>query len=294
MATEKQQDQYFECMDTCDPNEQEETCEEVCVPALDGEAPKVILPEEDKQPDFTGMVDYGHIGVFENFVKWEFCDSVIDSFEFWYNKKYVKGEAAATKVTEFENKELAIDNFMEGEDQFKHGTQKGGLGRKDKQLYLEVADATLAMEVNQAIGGAFEIYASKYHGIVDCADPVSSWTCKVQRTDPGGGYHVWHSENGSFLYRDRVLTWMLYLNDIPATSGGATDFYHQQRSFQPKKGTIVLWPAAYTHVHRGAFLTGDQSKYIATGWFSREPGDVTNRTLGELSGQLKQVERLNG
>ena len=30
MATEKQQDQYFECMDTCDPAEQDETCEEVC------------------------------------------------------------------------------------------------------------------------------------------------------------------------------------------------------------------------------------------------------------------------
>ena len=122
---------------------------------------------------------------------------------------------------------------------------------------------------------------------------MSSWTCKIQRTDPGGGYHVWHCENGNFLYRDRVVTWMIYLNDIPYESGGATDFYHQEQSFQPKKGTIVLWPAAYTHVHRGAFLTGKDSKYIATGWFSREPGNVTNRTLGELSGKLTPEDKLN-
>ena len=87
---------------------------------------------------------------------------------------------------------------------------------------------------------------------------------------------------------------MIYLNDIPYESGGATDFFHQEVSFQPKKGTIVLWPAAYTHVHRGSFLTGIISKYIATGWFSREPGEDTNRKLGELSGKLTPKEMLNG
>ena len=51
--------------------------------------PKVVLSDDYKQPDFTGMVDHGAIGVFENFVKWEFCDSVVDSFEFWHKKKHV-------------------------------------------------------------------------------------------------------------------------------------------------------------------------------------------------------------
>ena len=87
---------------------------------------------------------------------------------------------------------------------------------------------------------------------------------------------------------------MIYLNDIPHENGGATDFFHQEISFQPKKGTVGLWPAAYTHVHRGAFLTGDKPKYIATGWFSREPGEVTNRKLGELAGQLAPKDMLNG
>ena len=251
---------------------------------------EVVLPPEDKQPDFTGMQDFGAIGVFDNFVKWEFCDSVIDSFNFWYNKKHIMKDDVVVKVTEFEGKEMTMNPLGDGGKQF----TQGNLGRKDEQLYLEIADPCLAMEINRAVGGAFEIYAKKYKGILDSCDPVSSWTCKIQKTKSGGGYHIWHSENGSFLYRDRVVTWMIYLNDVPMECGGATDFFHQEISFQPKKGTIVLWPAAYTHVHRGAFLTGDVDKYIATGWFSREPGDVTNRKLGELSGKLAPKEMLNG
>ena len=254
----------------------------------DQNSSKVVI-EGSKQPEFKGMEDHGAIGVFDNFVKWEFCDAVIDSFEFWHSKKHVQKENVEVKVTSFSGRELTLDPISQGEKQFKDNT----LQRKDQQLYLEIADPCLAMEVNQAVGGAFEIYVDKWKGLLDSSDPVSSWTCKVQKTNSGGGYHVWHSENGSFLYRDRVLTWMIYLNDIPLENGGATDFFHQEISFQPKKGTVVLWPATYTHVHRGSFLTGDVSKYIATGWFSREPGQVTNRILGERGGRIQPTDKLN-
>ena len=145
------------------------------------------IPEDLVQPDFTEMVDHGHIGVFENFLRWEFCDKVVEAFEFWYNKKHIKTSED-------------INKWGDGTTQF----PQGGMGRKDHQLYMEVADATYAMEINQAVGAAFEIYAKKYKGIIDAADPVSSWTCKIQRTDPGGGYHVWHCENGvKILSQDR-------------------------------------------------------------------------------------------
>ena len=51
---EDKQDRYFECIEHCDPNEQDETCEEVCVPALNDDPehhPQVDIPmttEEDK------------------------------------------------------------------------------------------------------------------------------------------------------------------------------------------------------------------------------------------------------
>ena len=58
---------------------------------------------------------------------------------------------------------------------------------------------------------------------------------------------------------------MVYLNTVPSQNGGGTDFLHQKLTLQPEAGTIVLWPASYTHVHRGnPPLSG--TKYIITGW----------------------------
>jgi len=57
---------------------------------------------------------------------------------------------------------------------------------------------------------------------------------------------------------------MLYLNDVPEGEG-ETEFLHQGMRVQPRKGDLVVWPAFFTHVHRGnPVYTTD--KYIATGW----------------------------
>ena len=88
----------------------------------------------------------------------------------------------------------------------------------------------------------------------------------------------------------RVLAWMVYLNDV--TDGGETAFPTQGKKFSPRAGDVLIWPAYWTHPHRG-IVSESQVKYIATGWFSREPGNVTNRTLGELSGKLTPEDKLN-
>ena len=59
------------------------------------------IPEDLVQPDFTEMVDHGHIGVFENFLRWEFCDKVVEAFEFWYNKKHIKRNAIYPQLSQF-------------------------------------------------------------------------------------------------------------------------------------------------------------------------------------------------
>tara|TARA_S200002703_G_scaffold154438_1_gene157208 strand:- start:506 stop:1225 length:720 start_codon:yes stop_codon:yes gene_type:complete len=238
------------------------------------------MTEELKQAEpIIKYVD--HIGVFENFVRDDFCDTLVEAFEYWYKLKYTKEMSWTSDERTYD-----MTATSEGQDQF--ASNGGHLKRKDKQLYLEVSDPTLALQVSEAVGVAFEKYVEEYRGVIDGADPLSSWTVKLQKTEPGGGYHKWHCENGNFLYRDRVLTWMIYLNDVPYECGGGTDFLHQKFSLQPKKGTVVVWPACYTHMHRGAFLSGDANKYIATGWFLREPGEIpTNHLSGrETSDQL--------
>ena len=90
---------------------------------------------------------------------------------------------------------------------------------------------------------------------------------KMQRTSPGGGYHVWHGEQGNNTHADRVLVYMLYLNSLSPEEAGETEFLYQQTRLRPQENTTIVWPAAYTHAHRGNVVHGDNAKYIVTGWF---------------------------
>lgn len=90
-------------------------------------------------------------------------------------------------------------------------------------------------------------------------------TLKMQKTDPGAGYHVWHSEQGPDADASRCLVYIAYLNNIE--EAGETEFLYQKLRVPPKENTMVIWPAAFTHTHRGNVVHGNKSKYIITGWF---------------------------
>ena len=91
---------------------------------------------------------------------------------------------------------------------------------------------------------------------------------KMQKTYAGGGFCQFHHEQGSDPETViRYAVWMLYLNDV--TKGGTTDFPVQGLRLAPSEGTIVLWPAAYTHPHRGS-PDLRETKYIVTGWFEHQ------------------------
>ena len=83
-------------------------------------------------------------------------------------------------------------------------------------------------------------------------------------------YSTWHCEAGNLDSSDRAFVYMLYLNDD--FEGGGTQFMYQKHEEKPKQGKLVIWPAGYTHVHRGNMLESG-SKYIATGWAFFTPGD---------------------
>jgi hypothetical protein len=63
---------------------------------------------------------------------------------------------------------------------------------------------------------------------------------------------------------------MLYLNSLTLDEAGETEFLYQQLRLQPQENTMILWPASYTHAHRGNTVFGNNSKYIVTGWFYYE------------------------
>ena len=73
------------------------------------------------------------------------------------------------------------------------------------------------------------------------------------------------------------MAWMVCLQ--PAEEGGETEFLFQSKRIKLDVGSLLIWPAGYTHMHRGGFLTGDITKYIVTGWFNREPGQTARNLL---------------
>ena len=85
---------------------------------------------------------------------------------------------------------------------------------------------------------------------------------KWQRTDIGGGFHKWHYENT--LDKKRELTWTLYLNDVE--EGGETEFLYQHTRRKAEKGLFTIFPANWTHTHRGNPPISNE-KYIGTGWY---------------------------
>ena len=86
---------------------------------------------------------------------------------------------------------------------------------------------------------------------------------KMQKTKPTEGYHIWHCENDNKEFSHRLLAFSLYLNYIE--EGGETEFLYQSCRIKPVRNRLVIWPAYFTHVHRGnPPLKND--KYIITGW----------------------------
>ena len=114
----------------------------------------------------------------------------------------------------------------------------------------------------------FEEYTTEFSVLKDLR--ISCNNIKMQKTCSGGGYHVWHSEKGNDDNARRSLVYMLYLNTLPVEANGETEFLYQQRRINPVENTMVLWPAAFTHAHRGNLVYGDHTKYIVTGWFYHE------------------------
>lgn len=88
----------------------------------------------------------------------------------------------------------------------------------------------------------------------------------LQRYKPNEGYYALHCEAGSPANMMRVLAWMIYLNDVP---DGGTHFSEQEYDCEAREGRLVMWPAYFTHMHRG-IVSETTTKYIATGWFTWE------------------------
>ena len=108
----------------------------------------------------------------------------------------------------------------------------------------------------------YQQYMEKYW-VLQRQDPLFTRIIKFHWVKPGGGYHQFHSEDGDLRCADRQLVWHLSLNDCP--DEGSLEFLYYKRQVFPKAGQLTMWPAAFTHVHRGNPVK-TLDKFYFTGW----------------------------
>lgn len=189
-------------------------------------------------------VDYtlgNFVGVFKNAFTKEFCEQVI--------KQYEDMAESGHGQTRFVSENAART--------WKDDTQVFA----DDIDYIPLRKAT--KEFNELFWGKyFPIYEQEYSVLKD-SGRHTNYSFKIQKTKVGGGYHVWHYESANREISNRLLTWILYLNDVQ--EGGETEFLYQHMRVKPEQGTLVIWPAAFTHTHRGNPPLSNE-KYIVTGW----------------------------
>lgn len=127
---------------------------------------------------------------------------------------------------------------------------------------LQFIDSNIINQFNELFWKCYTKYANKY-SILNKIGYHKMYGIKIQKTEPSQGYHTWHCEQGTKENSARILAWAVYLNDI--SDGGETEFLYQSQRVIPKKGTAMIFPASFTHTHRGnPPLT--ETKYIVTGW----------------------------
>ena len=124
-----------------------------------------------------------------------------------------------------------------------------------------------------------EIFNQYFNELFEChKDYISEWTFLKERSEnfeigdfnlqryvPGQHFKSLHTERFSLDSLHRVFVFMTYLNDVQ--EGGSTYFSHYDLEIQPRKGLTLIWPAEWTHAHKGNILKAG-NKYIITGWIN--------------------------
>jgi len=154
--------------------------------------------------------------------------------------------------------------------------------RQDLQIALEPVLPGLAEEFMKHVGNCLREYIDVECPFLQQRTFVSSVTL-VQKTEPTQGYHSFHCEDSTWDLYCRSMAWMVYLNDVE--EGGETEFLYQKLKVKPKKGTTLIWPGGYTHMHRGNPPMED--KFIATGWWQLDMGSINTHIL-QVSGNPQE------
>ena len=166
-----------------------------------------------------------------------------------------------------------ITYFEHNKRKQKQGEIGGGQNLETKNsIDMSISPKELLLPENKCFQNYFNTlfecyadYTEQWPFLKEFANELHIGRFNIQRYEKGQHFQKVHTERSSISTLHRLFAWMTYLNDVSTDDGGSTVFTHYGLEFQPKKGKTLIWPAEWTHAHKGSLLTGN-SKYIITGW----------------------------
>lgn len=186
----------------------------------------------------------------------EFCQKVIDKFELDPLKKpgtVLSGYAPNVKVSE----DLGI-SF--------------GLGQRevDWSEEIKIFDKVLENSFYDWNKNNKNYFHNKLnYNLIDFDNIVvripAEVGYKIQKYTGGEGFYDWHHDHISDQNGVRVLTFIIYLNDVQGP-GGETQLFTGKK-ITAEQGKILIFPATWTYFHRGISPPKGSNKYIMTGWW---------------------------
>ena len=184
------------------------------------------------------------IGIFDDLIPKDFCNQAINL----YHNQNKLNKTYDRFVTEAASIDKKKDNCF--------GCDGSNVEVWEENLKPLFVNLIQAFNFYKKLTGIHKYYGDHFR--ID--------TSKIQKTEPGEGYHIWHIEHsGRMDFIKRILFFIIYLNDD--FTAGETEFLHMKQRVNPKQGRIIIAPAHFPYVHRGnPPLQG--VKYIHTGWFN--------------------------
>ena len=155
----------------------------------------------------------------------------------------------------------------------KSGVLSGGLNLDKKDsIDISINPKDIILPGNEAFKAYFDQLLECYKNYVEewtfldkISERLEIGSFNLQRYKTGQHFKEIHTERSSLESLHRIFAFMTYLNDVQ--EGGSTYFSHYDLEIQPRKGLTLIWPAEWTHAHRGNILK-EGSKYIITGWLN--------------------------
>ncbi len=168
-----------------------------------------------------------------------------------------------------------ISYYEKNQQKQVQGTTGGGGGLNldvKNRIDISLAPKELILPENkickiyfESLFECYKDYNKQWPFLSSIVDHLDIGKFNIGRYMPGQHFQKTHCERAGLAGLHRLLAFMTYLNDVE--EGGSTYFNHYDLDIKPKQGLTLMWPAEWTHSHKGNVLKSGL-KYIITGWLT--------------------------